>query len=112
MTADQFRAVVLALEGVEEGAHVGHPDFRTNGRIFASLTAREDRATVKLSPEEQAAVIESAPTVFSPAAGAWGRQGWTVITLEHARVADIRGPLTLAWEAANAAKPGRAKRKR
>ena len=28
MTEDGFRDVLLALEGVEEHAHMGHPDFR------------------------------------------------------------------------------------
>ena len=60
---------------------MGHPDFRLQGRIFASLMADGVRATVKLAPEEQAAFVEEAPRTFAPAAGAWGRQGWTTIQL-------------------------------
>ena len=61
MTEDDFRDVLLAFEGVEEGAHMGHPDFRLQGRIFASLMADGVRANVKLAPEEQAAFVEEAP---------------------------------------------------
>ena len=37
MTADDFRALALALPDVVEGAHHGKADFRTGGRIFATL---------------------------------------------------------------------------
>ena len=39
MTVDAYRALALALEGAEEKAHMGHPDFRVNGRIFATALA-------------------------------------------------------------------------
>ena len=32
---------------------MGHPDFRANGRIFASLTTAEDWGVVMITPEEQ-----------------------------------------------------------
>ena len=44
MTADAFREIALAFDGaVEEHAHMGHPDFRANGRIFAGLHGDERR---------------------------------------------------------------------
>jgi hypothetical protein len=111
MTADSFRAHALALEGVEERAHMGHPDFRVNGRIFATLQADGARGMVQLPPEEQAALIEQAPHVFTPAAGAWGRGGSTMVVLAAAETGQVRGALTLAWEAAIAA-PARRPRRR
>jgi len=53
MTADDFREIVLSMDGAVEGAHMKHPDFRANGRIFASLKPGEEAGVVKLSPEEQ-----------------------------------------------------------
>ena len=97
MTADTYRALALALEGVEEKAHMGHPDFRVNGRIFATLLDQR-RATIMLTPEEQAAVMDEAPAVFTPAPGAWGRQGATSVALPAAREPEVRGALLLAWE--------------
>jgi hypothetical protein len=109
MTGDDFRRLALDLNGAIEGAHMGHPDFRANGRIFASLTTAEDWAVVMITPEEQKVLLESDPDVFVPAAGAWGRQGCTKIWLESARKADVRGALTLAWERIVAMPPPRAK---
>jgi hypothetical protein len=98
MTGDTFRALALGLEGTAERAHMGHPDFRVNGRIFSSLTADSRRGTVKLTAAEQREFMKAAPGVFAPAAGAWGRQGWTTIRLEAADPATVRGALTVAWE--------------
>lgn len=98
MTADDFRDLALALAGVVEQAHMGHPDFRVNGRIFASLQADERTASLKLMPDEQRAFMRDHPGVFEPAAGAWGRQGWTRIQLKPATIGGVRPALLLAWE--------------
>jgi hypothetical protein len=37
MTPEEFRRIALKMEGSIEGAHMGHPDFRANGRIFATV---------------------------------------------------------------------------
>ena len=105
MTEEDFRTVLLALEGVEEGAHMGHPDFRLNGRIFASLMADGTRATLNLAPDEQAVLVQKAPDTFAPAAGAWGRQGWTTVHLPAVRAPTLRSACVLAYEAALAAPP-------
>jgi len=34
-----FRRIALSLEGAEEKSHMGQPDFRVGGRIFATLAA-------------------------------------------------------------------------
>ena len=40
MTADDFRDIALGMQGAIERAHMNHPDFRANGRIFASPGGR------------------------------------------------------------------------
>jgi hypothetical protein len=37
VTAHRFRRMALALDGTIEGAQMGHPDFRVDKRVFASL---------------------------------------------------------------------------
>ncbi|BCS31072.1 hypothetical protein TBR22_A02720 [Luteitalea sp. TBR-22] len=110
MTADDVRAVLLALEGVEEGAHMGHPDFRVGGRVFAGLLANDTVASVGLDPDTQAGLVEEAPTWFAPAAGAWGRQGWTRITLAGAPPELARAALEAAWRLARTRSPARPRR--
>ena len=109
MTADQFRTLALGLQGAVEGAHMGHADFRANGRIFASLDRDERAGMVKLTPEEQQVFVREHPGMFDPASGAWGRQGYTTVQLTAAKAAAVRSALLLAWQAA-VARPSAKKR--
>jgi len=106
MTADQFRRLALALPGAIESAHMGHPDFRAHGRIFATLHTGDRTGMVKVTPAEQAELIRQHKNMFEPSPGAWGRQGSTTVHLAEADAAVIRGALTMAWEA-SARKPAR-----
>jgi hypothetical protein len=96
--ADDFRRIALSFPGAEERAHMGHPDFRAGGKIFATLHAPEKgTAAVMLLPEQQALAIDAEPKAFTPAAGAWGRGGSTVVAL--GRVSDewLERALEWAW---------------
>jgi hypothetical protein len=97
MTADDFRDLALALPEAAEEAHMGHPDFRVRGKIFATLTPDGDRGMVKLTPEQQATFVRDEPDVFEPAAGAWGRRGCTYVRLESALELTVREALLAAW---------------
>lgn len=100
MTQDQFRRLALALPESVEAEHMGHPDFRVRGGgIFASLFDRTGVrwGMVKLPPAEQARLVASHPEVFQPAAGAWGRQGCTLVQLAAADRAAVRRAVVTAW---------------
>lgn len=99
MTADDFRAIVLAHDGAVEGAHMGHPDFRANGRIFASLHSQDRSGMVKLSPDEQRVLLREHPETFEASAGAWGRQGCTNVKLATASRPAVRAAVRLAFDA-------------
>jgi hypothetical protein len=98
MTDDDFRELALALDGVTEGAHMGHPDFRANNRIFASLRQDDTTGMIKLLPEQQAEFLRDHPAMFTPSPGAWGRQGCTDVVLAKARVPPMRAAMQLAYE--------------
>jgi hypothetical protein len=98
MTADDFRRLALGMEGAVERAHMGHPDFRANGRIFATLHSGDRSGMVKLTPDEQREFMRTNPGAFSPSSGAWGRQGCTNVLLEAADERTVRAAMLLAWE--------------
>jgi hypothetical protein len=97
MTADEFRSLALSLPEAVEDAHMGHPDFRVRGKIFATLGPDEDWGMVKLAPEQQGLLVRAEPKAYQPASGAWGRRGCTIITLAGADVASVREALIAAW---------------
>lgn len=107
MTADDFRDIALSMNGASEGSHMGHPDFRANGRIFATLRPDDQKGMVKLAPEEQRQFMQEHPKMFEPSSGAWGRQGCTDVRLAAADRATVRGAMVLAWEAVVAKAPAR-----
>ena len=112
MTPDAFRALALALPGAEEGSHMGHADFRANGRIFASLGVPDAGwGMVKLAPDDQAMRLEAAPEVFSPAPGAWGREGSTRVRLEAADAAAVEGALVCAHALAMSRPPAKPRKR-
>lgn len=100
MTADDFRGLALDLEGAVESAHMGHPDFRVNGRIFATLQANMESGAVMLAPDEQQEFLRTHPKTFTPASGAWGRQGSTMVKLAGAEPASVRAAILVAWQRA------------
>jgi hypothetical protein len=98
LTLDGFRRMALVLPEVAEEAHMGHPDFRVRGKIFATLRWPDDGwAMVKLTPEQQDAFVESAPDVFTPVKGGWGRRGATSVRLAAASATALRVALVTAW---------------
>ena len=101
MTEDEFRRIVLGMTGVIESAHMGHPDFRVNGRIFATLHADREWGMVKLTPEQQGPYVRDFPGVFVPESGAWGRQGCTAVRLAAIDEETLGEALTLAWRNAS-----------
>ena len=98
-TADDFRRLALDLDGAEERSHMGSPDFRVGGRIFATL-AHEAKGygNLMLTPEVQAMFVGEAPDVFVPIAGGWGRMGMTHIRLAAADEETLAGALRTAWK--------------
>lgn len=113
LTPEDFRQLALAMPGAAEHSHMGHPDFRVNGRIFATL-GYPDRGwgMVKLTPDQQAEMMRDHPAMFVPAAGAWGLQGATTVRLAEVDEETLGIALTAAWKNVPAAKAARSRRGR
>ena len=116
LTANDFRRIALGMKDAIEGAHMGHPDFRVNSRIFATIHPDHRAGMVKLTPEQQADFIRDYPGTFAPEAGAWGRGGCTRVALEAGDEEAVGEAMTLAWQniaraaTAKASKPSRARK--
>ena len=99
MNVADFRRIALSLPGAEESSHMGQPDFRVDGRIFATLaSAKQGYGNLMLTLEQQTAFVEEMPAVFLPIAGGWGRMGMTRIRLAEASEDVLYGALHTAWK--------------
>jgi len=112
MTAADFRRIALGLKDATEGAHMGHPDFRVGGRIFATLQPDDRWGMVSLTPHQQAAFMRDEPAMFKPANGAWGQQGGTLVSLTVSSDDVVGEAMTLAWRNALEKGPTRSKARR
>jgi len=98
MTADDFRNLALSLPEAVESAHMGHPDFRVGGKIFATLGAPDEAwGMVKLTPAQQKKFVREEPEIFVPVKGGWGRRGATNVQLQAAKKQPLYEVLLAAW---------------
>jgi hypothetical protein len=94
---DRFRSIACSLPDAVESAHMGHPDFRVGGRIFATLSGQDrGRGVLKLTTEQQAEFVRELPEMFEPVQGGWGRMGMTYLVLDRADEQTMRGALATA----------------
>src|SRR5512147_1128685 len=98
MTAEGFRRAALKMAEAVEVGHMGHPDFRVGGKIFATLGYPDDRwGMVKLTPELQEALVSASPKAFVPVKGGWGRQGATSVLLRAVKAGELQRAVLAAW---------------
>jgi hypothetical protein len=104
MKPNDFRRIALEMQDAIEGEHMAHPDFRAHGRIFATLHPDGKQGMVKLTPDQQQTFLRENPSTFTPASGAWGRQGCTMVQLSAVDEETLGDAMTLAWQQAATAK--------
>ena len=98
MTPAGFRRLALRMPEATEGHHMGHPDFRVGGKVFATLGYPDASwGMVKLTPAQQEAFMSAEPAVFVPVKGGWGLKGATSVHLRRARTPSLRVALATAW---------------
>src|SRR2546422_144120 len=98
VTTREFRSMALSLPSTSEQAHMNHPDFRVEGKIFATLGYPDTAwGMVKLTPEQQKEFVHGEPHVFDPCNGAWGRRGATSVRLDLVAKDVLWRALATAW---------------
>ena len=76
---------------------MSHPDFRVEGRIFATLGYPDDSwGMVKLTAEQQRAFMKTGPCVFRPCKGVWGQRGATNVHLASVKKSLLKSALRAA----------------
>ena len=69
MNAADFRRIALSLRGAEESSHMGAPDFRVGGRIFATLASQHQGYGTMANVQGQfGAFFKTRVVLFNPTA--------------------------------------------
>jgi predicted DNA-binding protein (MmcQ/YjbR family) len=97
MIVNELRRFVLTLDGASESSHHGNPDFRYRNRIVVNLDEDTRSITIKLSLDDQAALIRRPDGVYS-LPGGWAKHGWTTISLDRVDDEELRELIVQAWD--------------
>jgi hypothetical protein len=98
VNANDFRRIALGMAGAIESSHMGHPDFRANGKIFATIHHDHKWGMVALTPDQQQKFVQENAGTFAPENGAWGRAGCTKVRLESVDDETLGEAMTFAWQ--------------
>jgi hypothetical protein len=94
-TLEQARRIFLEQPQAEEKSHMGHPDFRVAGKIFATLQPKRKVAVVMLAPADQAAAVQMDPQALT--LKHWGKKAYVEVNLDRANAALLRALARAAW---------------
>ena len=98
-TPADLRRIALSFPNAEESSHMGSPDFRVGGRIFATLAHQaQGYGNLMLTPEVQAQFVADAPNIFLPIPGGWGLMGSTHSILAPADEPTLHDALHTAYK--------------
>ena len=91
-----FRKMALGLPDAVEAPHFELASFRAGGKIFATLSEKDERAMVKLTPEQQEMMTAAEPKIFQRIPNAWGDKGATWMHLKAADKSAVESALKAA----------------
>jgi hypothetical protein len=94
-TLSDFRRIALSMPETEELNGMGYLNFRTGRKSFATI--EDTMVVIRLTCDQQAIFVATAPDVFAPDSSGWGRLGNTVVRLEVADEATVKVAVATAW---------------
>jgi hypothetical protein len=97
VSTSEFRTFALALPETIELPHFDLASFRIKKKIFATLSEKNNRAMVSLSPLSQSVFCAYDETVFYPVPGGWGKKGATYVDLAKVKKAMLKDALKTAY---------------
>ncbi|MCB9235079.1 MAG: MmcQ/YjbR family DNA-binding protein [Bacteroidia bacterium] len=97
ITPERFREIALSFPETTEEPHFEKPSFRVKKKIFATISTKEQRATLKLSLIDQDVFSARDKSIIYPVPNKWGKQGWTHVDLSRVDPEMLEDALTMAW---------------
>ncbi len=95
-SADELRAIALALPEAEERETWGNATFRVRNKIFVIMAAEGTSASVKATRDEQSALLAEDPETFTYPAYV-GQHGWVGVDVGRIGADHLRELVTEAW---------------
>jgi hypothetical protein len=98
ITAQTFRKLALAFDESKELLHFSKISYLIKKKIFATLNEKRQRATLKLSENDQSIFsMYGDKTAVFPVPNKWGKHGWTHFHLNKLDDKFLNDALTAAY---------------
>ena len=97
MDSRTVRAMALDMPGTAEKEYFGRPSYSVKKKTYLTLWTEEQRAVMKLTVHQQAALSEEYPDAFAPVPHKLGKHGWTNVFMQHVSERLFRYATDLAW---------------
>ena len=92
-----YRSLALSFPEVTELPHFDLASFRVRKKIFTTLSEKDSRIMIKLSPHDQSVFCVFDKEVIYPVPGSWGKGGATYVQLKKIKKNMLYDMLTLAY---------------
>lgn len=97
---DTFRKLALSFPQTSEQPHFEKTSFRVGKKIFATYDIKKNQACIKLSEIDQDVFSTFDRSIIFPVPNKWGKQGWTLISLDKVPDELFKDALTTAYQQA------------
>lgn len=97
ISIEQLRLMAMSFPEVEEQPHFDKNSFRVKGKIFTTVSEKNQRITVKLSEVDQDVFSVFDKSCIYPVPNKWGKQGWTFIELTCVHPDILKDALVAAY---------------
>jgi predicted DNA-binding protein (MmcQ/YjbR family) len=97
MDIESFKQLALSFPDVTEEPHFDKTSFRIKKKIFATLSKKDNRISLKLSEVDQSVFCSIDKSIIYPVPNKWGRQGWTQVELKQIKKSILKDLLQAAY---------------
>ena len=97
VSIETVRQLALAFPETDEHPHFERKAFRVKKKIFATLSEKDMTVSLKLTLVDQSVFCAFDPVVIYPAAGGWGKMGYTVVNLKKIKKTMFKDALATAY---------------
>lgn len=93
-----LRKLALSFPQTSEQPHFEKTSFRVGKKLFATYDPKKNQACIKLSEIDQDVFSTFDRSVIFPVPNKWGKQGWTLISLDKIPDELFTDALTTAYQ--------------
>ncbi len=101
VSIEVFKSICQSFPKVEEMPHFHKTSFRIKKKIFATLDEKTQKATLKLSLQDQDLFGLIDQNMIYPVPNKWGKQGWTIFELKKGNEEILKELLSTAYQTVN-----------